>query len=87
MMTVGNDLMKGESALVVFSGGQDSTTCLYWAKSHFRYVRALSFTYGQKHALEVQLAEQLAADDDVPWESMDVSFISQLSQGSCSLTD
>lgn len=87
MMTVGNDLMKGESALVVFSGGQDSTTCLYWAKSHFRHVRALSFTYGQKHALEVQLAEQLAADAHVAWESMDVSFISQLSQGSCSLTD
>ena len=87
MMTVENDLMKGESALVVFSGGQDSTTCLYWAKSHFLHVRALSFTYGQKHALEVQLAEQLSADADVAWESMDVSFISQLSQGCCSLTD
>lgn len=74
------------SCLVVFSGGQDSTTCLYWAKKHFDQVRALSFRYGQKHVLEVELAEQLAAEAGVPWECMDASFISQLSVG-CSLTD
>ncbi len=77
----------GESALVVFSGGQDSTTCLYWAKKHFRTVRAISFTYGQKHVKEVQLAKQLAAEAEVEWESMDMSLISQLSKGCCSLTD
>lgn len=74
------------SCLVVFSGGQDSTTCLYWAKKHFQEVRALSFRYGQKHVQEVELAEQLAREAGVPWECQDVSFISQLSTG-CSLTD
>ena len=39
-----------EKALVVFSGGQDSTTCLFWAKKHFKEVYALSFVYGQKHS-------------------------------------
>ena len=73
------------SALVVLSGGQDSTTCLYWALKHFDEVRALTFHYGQKHAQEVQIAQQLAADAGVPWESMDISFIAQLSP-SCSLT-
>ena len=49
--------IRDEEALVVFSGGQDSTTCLFWAKRHFARVTALSFVYGQKHALEVELAE------------------------------
>ena len=40
-----------DKALVVFSGGQDSTTCLYWAKAHFKEVFALCFDYGQKHLL------------------------------------
>ena len=39
--------MNKETALVVFSGGQDSTTCLFWAKKHFKKVVALSFVYGQ----------------------------------------
>lgn len=77
---------EGTSALVVLSGGQDSTTCMYWAKSHFDTVRALSFAYGQKHVREVELAAELAQEADVPWHAMDVSFISSLSQG-CSLTD
>lgn len=75
-----------ETALVVFSGGQDSTTCLYWAKSQFKEVHAISFIYGQKHVLEVELAKQLAEEAGVPLEVMDVSFISKLSTG-CSLTD
>ena len=78
--------MIGESALVVFSGGQDSTTCLYWAKKNFKRVVALSFIYGQKHVKEVDLARDLAKEAGVEWASMDVSFISKLSTG-CSLTD
>lgn len=73
-------------ALVVLSGGQDSTTCLYWAKKHFDKVRSLTFCYGQRHIREVEIAKELAEEADVPWESMDISFISQLSP-SCSLTN
>ena len=39
-------MMKDETALVVFSGGQDSTTCLYWAKKHFKEVMDVSFVGG-----------------------------------------
>ena len=91
--------MNKETALVIFSGGQDSTTCLFWALKHFQKVVALTFTYGQKHVLEVKMAEKIAAKagevarknglncggGDVEWHQMDVSFISQLSHNS--LTD
>lgn len=77
--------MNKEAALVVFSGGQDSTTCLFWAKKHFKEVRALSFLYGQKHQKEVELARGIAARANVPFDAMDVSFIGTL--GRNSLTD
>lgn len=73
------------SALVVFSGGQDSTTCLFWAKKHFKKVYAISFLYGQKHAKEVDLARGIAERAGVEFKLMDVSFIGNL--GSNSLTD
>ena len=73
--------MMGESALVVFSGGQDSTTCLYWAKKNFRKVFALSFIYGQKHVKEVALAKELDTDAGVEWECMDVGVILGLRTG------
>ncbi len=77
--------MNNEAALVVFSGGQDSTTCLFWAKRSFKKVVALSFLYGQKHEKEVELAREIARKADIPFEVMDVSFIGRL--GSNSLTD
>ena len=77
--------MDHDSALVVFSGGQDSTTCLYWAKREFKRVVALSFIYGQKHKLEVELAEKIARNAGVEFHVMDVSFIGQL--GHNALTD
>lgn len=77
--------MNNEVALVVFSGGQDSTTCLFWAKREFEKVCALSFLYGQKHEKEVELARQIAVEAGVEFEVMDVSFIGKL--GSNSLTD
>ena len=52
--------MNSTEALVVFSGGQDSTTCLFWAKKNFSKVHALSFIYGQKHVKEVELARNIA---------------------------
>lgn len=79
--------MNKDAALVVFSGGQDSTTCLFWAKKHFAKVYALSFIYGQKHVLEVELAEQIAREAGVEWDKMDVSFIGQLGRNSLTCTD
>ena len=77
--------MNRETALVVFSGGQDSTTCLFWAKREFKKVVALSFLYGQKHEREVELAREIARKAGVEFEAMDVSFIGGL--GRNSLTD
>ena len=78
-------MIMGESALVVFSGGQDSTTCLFWAKQRFNRVVALSFRYGQRHALEVELASDIAKEADVEFHVLDVPLVGQL--GSNSLTD
>ena len=74
-----------DAAVVLFSGGQDSTTCLFWAKKQFKTVYALSFVYGQKHVHEVELAKGIAERAGVEFHVMDVSFISQL--GRNSLTD
>ena len=78
-------MMKDEIALVVFSGGQDSTTCLYWAKKHFKEVRALTFLYGQKHRAEVDVAREITRQASVECEVMDVSFVGGL--GRNALTD
>ncbi|HEX3486378.1 MAG TPA: 7-cyano-7-deazaguanine synthase QueC [Micropepsaceae bacterium] len=45
--------MKSRKALVLFSGGQDSTTCLAWALSQFDMVETVGFAYGQRHAAEL----------------------------------
>lgn len=45
-------------ALVLFSGGIDSTTALYWAVRRFENVHALTFDYGQRHRVEIQLSKE-----------------------------
>lgn len=49
------------SALVLFSGGQDSTTCLAWALEHFDRVETISFDYGQRHAVELKCRTRVVA--------------------------
>ena len=73
---------KNESALVLFSGGQDSTTCLYWAMEKFASVHALCITYGQRHSQEVDVARGIAERANVPFQVLDASIISQLSVNS-----
>lgn len=52
-----------EKALVVLSGGQDSTTCLHWAIDRFgrTNVSSITFDYGQKHRIELECAREVAA--------------------------
>ena len=44
-------------AVCLTSGGQDSTTCLFWAKQHFDPILALAFDYGQRHRIELEAAQ------------------------------
>ncbi|MDR2763976.1 MAG: 7-cyano-7-deazaguanine synthase QueC [Tannerella sp.] len=74
-----------DAALVCFSGGQDSTTCLFWAKKQFAKVEALCFTYGQKHVLEVEVARKIAETAGACFHQMDLSLLAHLSPNS--LTD
>jgi 7-cyano-7-deazaguanine synthase len=45
----------GSSALVLFSGGQDSTTCLAWALDRYERVETIGFSYGQRHSVEMEV--------------------------------
>ena len=65
-------------ALVVFSGGQDSTTCLGWAKSRFDYVESITFDYGQKHRVEIAQAAKIAKALHVKNTLLSLDAFSQL---------
>lgn len=73
---------KQQEALVLFSGGQDSTTSLYWAIEHFSKVSAVCFSYGQRHIGEVDNAGQLAEKAGVPFQVIKADIIGGLSPNS-----
>jgi 7-cyano-7-deazaguanine synthase len=50
---LGTRVMNNQSALVLFSGGQDSATCLAWALDRFETVETIGFSYGQRHVIEL----------------------------------
>ena len=83
-------MVQNKQALVLFSGGQDSTTCLAWALSQYDAVETIGFQYGQRHAVEMSLRptllkhlrtlsdtwDQRLREDHV----IDLSFIPELSE-------
>lgn len=64
-------------AIVLLSGGQDSTTCLFWALREFDEVLAIGFDYGQKHKKELEQAAFIAKKAKVPYHVFDVKGIFQ----------
>jgi 7-cyano-7-deazaguanine synthase len=79
--------MKHEKAIVVFSGGQDSTTCLFWAMEQFGEVEAVTFNYGQRHSLELECAAQIAKEQNIKQHVLDMSLLSQLTPNALTRSD
>jgi len=87
---LGSDGIDGRSALVVFSGGQDSATCLAWALDRFEHVETLGFQYGQVHDIEMTVRQdvrQAISSIKPEWKARlgtdhvhDASIIGQISQ-------
>ncbi len=77
-----------KKAVVVFSGGQDSTTCLVQAMQEYDEVHAITFDYGQRHKLEIEVAEQLAKQLGVKAHKvMDVGLLNELAISSLTRDD
>ncbi len=79
--------LNSENALVVLSGGQDSTTCLYWAIDRFGRdsVVTLTFDYGQRHRVELDCATRIAEHAGVANVRLPINTFSAL--GGDALTD
>lgn len=70
---------QSDSAVVLLSGGQDSTTALAWAQTEFKTVSAISFDYGQRHKVELECATRIAARAGVPHRILDLTMLASLS--------
>ena len=69
-------MRKSGSALVVCSGGLDSTVALYWATARYKKVEALTFKYGQNHAKRENAAvKAICKKENVPLTVIDLGFI------------
>lgn len=76
-------------ALVILSGGQDSTTCLYWAISEFgrENVSAVGFDYGQRHKAELECANEICLGAGIEYEVIPTPIINQLCANSLTRED
>ena len=57
-----------KKALLLLSGGQDSTTCLFWAKKKFSYLKAIGFDYGQRHIKELKYARKICKRERIKFD-------------------
>ena len=72
------DKTKENVALCIYSGGQDSTTCLHWAKNRYGKVEAITFNYGQKHSVELDQAKLICEKNNIKQTVIDISFLDTL---------
>lgn len=61
-----------KKAIILFSGGQDSTTCLYWAKKNFNEIYAVGFDYNQSHKIELEKATEIAFELNIPYKIFNI---------------
>ncbi len=69
-------------AICLLSGGQDSTTALYWAKQKFDSVFAVIFDYDQRHKIEIESAKQIAGISNTPCQVISVPFFKEIGNSS-----
>jgi len=67
-------MRRSERALVLLSGGIDSTTALYWAQNRYENIQGLSFDYGQRHRVELLLARRLTRRLRLPHRTLKVDL-------------
>lgn len=79
--------MRKNKAVVVFSGGQDSTTCLFWAMKKYDEVEAVTFNYGQRHVQELVCAEEIAKELGIRHHVLDMSLLNQLAPNALTRSD
>ena len=80
-------MKEKKKAVVVFSGGQDSTTCLFWAKARYDEIIAISFDYGQKHIKELECAKEICKKYEIKHHIMDLNLLNQLAPNSLTRAD
>ena len=76
-----------QKAVVVFSGGQDSTTCLFWAMKQFKEVIAVTFNYGQRHRQELECASAICKEHGIEHHILDMSLLNQLAPNALTRDD
>ena len=76
-----------QKAVVVFSGGQDSTTCLFWAMKQFEEVIAVTFDYNQRHLAELDCAKRICEEFEIEHHLLDMSLLNQLAPNALTRQD